>query len=168
MHPSLLLGISKIPLQVHMAELEKLQADLHAISKEHLAEKITDAQAKMAVSQQFVNKAAKDLDAAKTELAGLESGDGRDVSSRSLPERLKHAEAEIVRTYLCLHSLCSIACTSNLEPLIRMYLTRCTLLWHPPTIVRILFDCLFVRAYYQCYSVSQMIMMVLAGPCAQE
>jgi hypothetical protein len=42
-------------------------------------------------------QAAKELEAAKSELAGLEPGDGSDVSSRSLPQHLKDAEAEVVR-----------------------------------------------------------------------
>jgi hypothetical protein len=83
-----------------LAEVKKLRADLEAISEVRLAERAAEAQARMAASQEVLDKAAKELEAAKSELAGLESGDGRDASSRSLPERLKDAEAEVVRSQL--------------------------------------------------------------------
>ena len=85
-------------MQTLAQEMEKLKADLGAVSEEALAARAAEAAAAQAASREALAKAAAALEAAKCELAGMESGDGRDESNRSLPERLRDTEAEAVRS----------------------------------------------------------------------
>lgn len=84
-------------MQTLAQDVDKLKADLEAVSEQALAARAAEAQAAQGASQEALDKAAAALEAAKCELAGMESGDGRDESNRSLPERLHDTEAEAVR-----------------------------------------------------------------------
>lgn len=84
-------------LQAHAAEVGKLGAALEGASEERIAAAAVDAAEQLAARQQALDEAAREVEGAKAELAGIESGDGRDESNRSMPERLRDTEADMVR-----------------------------------------------------------------------
>ena len=53
-------------------------------------------QEKLEASKAELDTAVAVLNTAKGELAGIESGDGRDESNRSMPERLRDMKSELV------------------------------------------------------------------------
>jgi prophage DNA circulation protein len=87
-----------LSVQAQISELEKMNASLNDISEEKMAAIIQAAQKRLVASQEALDKATHEVEAAKCEVAGIESGDGRDESNRSLPERLRDTKADIVRS----------------------------------------------------------------------
>ena len=83
-------------MQGYAAELERLEAALAEISEENMAAAAAATQEKLEASKAELDTAVAVLNTAKGELAGIESGDGRDESNRSMPERLRDMKSELV------------------------------------------------------------------------
>lgn len=73
-----------------------LIAALEDISEEKLEKVMRAVESQMEESATAMAAADTEHEAAKCELAGAKSGDGRDETNRSLPERLRETESEIV------------------------------------------------------------------------
>jgi structural maintenance of chromosome 2 len=99
-------------LQANTAEAEKLKAALVDVSEENIAAAAEEAQRQLATQHEALENAAHEVDTAKAELAGIESGNGRDESNRSMPERLRDTEAEIVR-HSVLHAHADVAAITS-------------------------------------------------------
>lgn len=80
------------------SELERLVASIEDISEDKLDKIMRTAESKMAESAAAMAAADEEHQAAKCELTGAQSGDGRDETNRSLPERLRETESAIVRS----------------------------------------------------------------------
>lgn len=89
-------------MQAQTAEISRIDAALDAASAERVAAAAADAQERLQACQAGLDTAGKEVDAAKAEVAGIESGDGRDEQGRSMPERLRDFEADIVRSPDCM------------------------------------------------------------------
>lgn len=98
-------------LQTHASEVERIRAAQADASEERVAAATAEAAAALEARQAELDRASVEVDGVKAELAGIESGDGRDASNRSMPERLRDTEAEIVR--LAQHR-CLLACMFRL------------------------------------------------------
>jgi hypothetical protein len=85
-------------VQSHTAESAKLEAALEEVSEATLAALVTSATEKCDASKADLAAAEHAVEAATRELAGAESGDGRDKSNRSLPEQVHAAQSDQVRS----------------------------------------------------------------------
>ena len=79
---------------------------LEDISEEKLQDVVQAAVAKMETSAADMTEAEAEYEFAKCEVSGAESGDGRDEKNRSLPERLRDLESEIVCSPMLKPNVC--------------------------------------------------------------
>ena len=85
-------------MQAQTDEISRIDAALETASEESVAAATAQAQERLQACQTELDKASKEIDAAKAEVAGIETGDGRDEHGRSMPERLRDLEADVVRS----------------------------------------------------------------------
>ena len=84
--------------------LESLQDAIKELNEETIKQKIETATAKRDQALSDVEKALQNVTAAQNEIAGIEAGDGRDASNKSLQERLDDTNNSITQTEGCVKS----------------------------------------------------------------
>ena len=104
--------------------MTRVKAALEDASEERVTAATAEAAAALGAKQGELEKASAEVDGAKAEVAGIESGDGRDETNRSMPERLRDTEAEIVSTTTPPRTLRRPTCQACFRPL----LWRCTVI----------------------------------------
>lgn len=82
---------------IHTATFQ-VRANITELAEDSLKARLAEATAERDAANQGLEAANMAVEAAQRELAGAEAGDGRDVSNRSLSERLRDAEnAQVCR-----------------------------------------------------------------------